>query len=709
MSQESKPQPIGQNLSVDSRRSAGAQLSTSSAVIAARVSDWAAAHEMRDDALLLNIQTVIEGALSDYFRFLNCDESLMVFHHAASGGIAMVLILPAEERYWRVAYKSDADASDVTRTTLGRLFDKASCPGWTHTRDDLPLNAFLCSRLRDPFGVKLMEHFYVMRPLPGQRVRPQISLLRRLAEACDDLPEIRARFALGRIAARCDPALSELVKEDPGVRIREYNFAVSTQNPIARVNRFRWARSFPALWGLRNEPRLRDLIDTGQPFIQPAAAVLDCSAAAIRRLRVIEHSVAKVRFADEPHQDIDVHNLDDEQPERLGRRREWVGALDVPLLLLDGLAGLPVDKLPPPESLTSFDIALEGGLCRDDRIRSVICASFYAARLLREERPGVINPIFPTFRPLLASTKGDWGSVAHQVEDLTIADLIGIRDFVHMLANTLVLPYLLRVNEVRDRAAVEETLVSSACGQMALLLAARWHIGTFLRQSAAWHRSLGAATNTVEDDWRSNRDWPAWFKPLKASNGVVIRPLCSSAALREEGAMMHHCVGGAGYDRECRTGRTQIFSLRTARGRRLSTLQLSASKTRDGEFRFSVVQNRAACNASPPSAAVAAEKELLSALNEGKLPHNLAAARPRRVVEEVQVHCGFDYLSDAAWAQARTGALPFLPADLQRLGPMELGAWVTDFRLRPRCEQPELSEADDDYEDFEKRVLRWIR
>jgi hypothetical protein len=40
---------------------------------------------------------------------------------------------------------------------------------------------------------------------------------------------------------------------------------------------------------------------------------------------------------------------------------------------------------------------------------------------------------------------------------------------------------------------------------------------------------------------------------------------------------------------------------------------------------------------------------------------------------------------------------------------MELGATVTGFRLKPRLEQPELNEADDDHEDFEKRVLRWIR
>ena len=71
--------------------------------------------------------------------------------------------------------------------------------------------------------------------------------------------------------------------------------------------------------------------------------------------------------------------------------------------------------------------------------------------------------------------------------------------------------------------------------------------------------------------------------------------------------------------------------------------------------------------------------------------------------------CGFDYRSDTAWEEARAGAIPFLPSDLQRLNAMEIGATVMDFRLKQRSEQPELSETEDDHEDFEKRVLRWIR
>ena len=419
MCQKTGAQTARQGVSVDCQPSADAKPSTSSAVITARVADWAASHEIRDDALLLNIRSVIEGALSEYFRFLTCDDSLMVFHHASSG-IAMLLILPAKNGFWRVAYKDHAGPSDITRVTLGKLLDNArglrsqetaaSCPGWTHTREDLPLNALICSKLQVPFSEKVMQCFHWMRPLPGQRISPQTPLLRELAKICDDLPEVRARFAIERIAARCDPVLSDLVKEDPGVRVREYNFAASAQSPSSRVNRFRWAQSFPALWGLRNEPHLHALIDAGQPFIKASAALLDCSATAIRRLRVIEHCVADLRFRDGQERVVGIQYLDDEQPgPRFENRREWVGVLDVPLLLLDGLAGLPVDKLPAPESLIALGAAIEGGLCRDASARSVICASLYAARLLREERQGVINPIFPTFRPMVASTKGDWG------------------------------------------------------------------------------------------------------------------------------------------------------------------------------------------------------------------------------------------------------------------------------------------------------------
>ena len=112
---------------------------------------------------------------------------------------------------------------------------------------------------------------------------------------------------------------------------------------------------------------------------------------------------------------------------------------------------------------------------------------------------------------------------------------------------------------------------------------------------------------------------------------------------------MHHCVGG--YDSLCMRGRTQIFSLRTAKGERLSTLELVAREIRPGVFWFTEEQHLAAYNRPPPGEAVAAARQLVSALNSRRALRHVAAALPRRAAVDVHVLCGFDYRSDTAWEQ----------------------------------------------------------
>ena len=302
---------------------------------------------------------------------------------------------------------------------LGELLDgvrrpgvetAARCWGWTLTRDDLPLKAFVRSKLPVRFSVKLMDRFCGMRYGPGQRIRPQTQALRELADDCDDLPEVRARFAIERVAARCDPALAELVKEDPGVRSAGVQFRRIGPDPRVPRQPFPLRRGVFRPCGGSAMRRSCALIDSGRPCIKPAAGLLDCSPAAIRRLRVLEHSAVDLGDVQGLHEPIRGGRLAVEHPPpRFEDRPQWAAILDVPLLLLEGLSGLPADKWPPLESLTSLNVAIAGGLGTDASVRSVICDSFQAARILVEERPGVINPIFPAFRPLLASTRGDCG------------------------------------------------------------------------------------------------------------------------------------------------------------------------------------------------------------------------------------------------------------------------------------------------------------
>ena len=96
--------------------------------------------------------------------------------------------------------------------------------------------------------------------------------------------------------------------------------------------------------------------------------------------------------------------------------------------------------------------------------------------------------------------------------------------------------------------------------------------------------------------------WLPWFKPVRTGD-IRIVPLCSSAAMREEGVVIRHCVGG--YDVDCATQPTQIFSVQTLDGKRLSTLQLKATPgENEGEFRFTIEQHRAALNAEPQQRSV---------------------------------------------------------------------------------------------------------
>ena len=60
------------------------------------------------------------------------------------------------------------------------------------------------------------------------------------------------------------------------------------------------------------------------------------------------------------------------------------------------------------------------------------------------------------------------------------------------------------------------------------MLAARWHIGTFQRRSAEWHRGLGIVAAIGGNNLGNDHDWPAWFERVKTTNGVVVQPLCSS-------------------------------------------------------------------------------------------------------------------------------------------------------------------------------------
>jgi hypothetical protein len=378
---------------------------------------------------------------------------------------------------------------------------------------------------------------------------------------------------------------------------------------------------------------------------------------------------------------------------------------DLGILLLDGFAGLSSAQLPSEESLHGVAEALRAGPRRYDPVPSVISATFHAAFRLTPLQSIPFGDSIPAFRPMMAATHGAWDVVARQIEKITPAQVRGIGDFVREMGRSLVLPYLLRE---RDDDGTMHWLFEKARTQMGMLLASRWHVGQFLQRSADWHKALGIVI--VEDGRAHCRDleWKPWIQSVRVGDLRIV-PLCSSSALQEEGVAMHHCVGG--YDVECATQATQIFSIRTVDGQRLSTLQLRVHPVRnEGKFRFSIEQHHARCNGLPENEAEIAATTLITALNHGKMPHRVADAL--KSIGKINSHdtCGFDFRNDAAWESARNVYLPFLPADWRTLAPTDFGRLAADFKL-PELRQLAKDEPDanDDDDDFEVRVLRWIR
>uniref|UniRef100_E6QBC9 Uncharacterized protein n=1 Tax=mine drainage metagenome TaxID=410659 RepID=E6QBC9_9ZZZZ len=91
--------------------------------------------------------------------------------------------------------------------------------------------------------------------------------------------------------------------------------------------------------------------------------------------------------------------------------------------------------------------------------------------------------------------------------------------------------------------------------------------------------------------------------------------LTSSEALREEGDAMQHCV--AGYDGDCHRGRSHIFSVRDAKGSRVSTLELcQKQKTRKGIPQYVIAQNRGVQNATVSASCRKAAEQFLKVVND---------------------------------------------------------------------------------------------
>lgn len=110
-----------------------------------------------------------------------------------------------------------------------------------------------------------------------------------------------------------------------------------------------------------------------------------------------------------------------------------------------------------------------------------------------------------------------------------------------------------------------------------------------------------------------------WAAPLQApaqfANRMVV-PLCTPNDLIREANSMNHCVDT--YIGHCLRGDSQIWSLRSHDGGRISTLETRVVRNRNGDFEVHIIQLRTASNCEPSHECIDAAALLIKHLNQSK-------------------------------------------------------------------------------------------
>jgi len=168
------------------------------------------------------------------------------------------------------------------------------------------------------------------------------------------------------------------------------------------------------------------------------------------------------------------------------------------------------------------------------------------------------------------------------IDDVTLTpahyygtDPTTVRDAVRGFNDDLLAPLFAELKPTDPSAISPATLFSNpdalaphhlSAAQQFLACIRRALVGTrgpktFQQAARVWHRRV-AAVAALRNEYQTDRPgWPplcpAWTSPC---GRYQILPLTTAKALVEEGNAHHHCVGT--YYDDCRSGRTQILSLR---------------------------------------------------------------------------------------------------------------------------------------------------
>jgi hypothetical protein len=176
------------------------------------------------------------------------------------------------------------------------------------------------------------------------------------------------------------------------------------------------------------------------------------------------------------------------------------------------------------------------------------------------------------------------------------SDPTTVRDAVRGFSDDLLAPMLAELQPSAARSILRtlDTLAPKHLASIQQFLACirRALVGergakSFQQAAHIWHRRAAAVAALRNENQADRPGWPALCPPWTSRCGAYeIVPLTTAKALVEEGNAHHHCVGT--YYDDCRSGRTQILSLRE-HGKRMVTAEIlldaRISSLRVGQFK----------------------------------------------------------------------------------------------------------------------------
>lgn len=199
---------------------------------------------------------------------------------------------------------------------------------------------------------------------------------------------------------------------------------------------------------------------------------------------------------------------------------------------------------------------------------------------------------------------------------------------------------------------------------------------SFRTAVSQWHRRAACIAALRHEQAADRPGWPPCCKPWRSADGrFEVVPLCSAQDLVDEGNALSHCVGG--YYDACRSGSTQILSLREA-GQRAATIEFVVNEC-NRSLHIEVGQFKSRCNGRPERQHFDALHLFMADLKSGAHPIDQAPLIRHR--HEMRQRGDYVWHQKALPMSHAERAWPLYRALVPRGAPESLREWIENSDL----------------------------